>query len=172
MRKKRHRGADEVNLTPLLDVLFSILFIVMFAGAKIQNDNANNVETMQQEINNLNNQVSAYENKDKSYESFVEDAVIVTVDNIKRDNKHILRIYSDGYEDEEITLGTNNTENIKRRVNGYFENVLNDKTDQPIYIVYCCDEKSIYKIEFDSINSTMLELEKNNKEVFYKITEE
>lgn len=172
MRKKKHKGSEEVNLTPLLDVLFSILFIVMFAGAKIQSDNTQNVEAMQQEINELNNQVAAYKNQESSYESFVDDAVIVTIDNIKKNNKHILRIFADGYEDEEIPLGLNNTENTKKRVIGYFDTLLVDKTDQPIYIVYSCDENTIYKVEFDSINSVMLDLEKEHKEVFYKITED
>lgn len=179
MRRRKHRGSEEVNLTPLLDVLFSILFIVMFAGAKIQNDNTENVEAMQteiselnNEINELNNEVTAYKNQETSYDSFLEDALIVTVDNIKSNNKHILRIFAAGYEDEEIILGINNTDNIKKRLNGYFENILIDKAEQPIYIVYNCDDENIYKTEFDSINSTLLTLEKNNKEVFYKISED
>ena len=31
-RSRRSRGSDEINLTPLLDVLFTILFIVMLTG--------------------------------------------------------------------------------------------------------------------------------------------
>ena len=34
--RRRGRGADEINLTPLLDVLFTILFIVMLAGTQTE----------------------------------------------------------------------------------------------------------------------------------------
>ena len=36
-------------------------------------------------------------------------------------------------------------------------------------ILPTCDEKNIYKVEFDSINDALLNLEEKNKEDFYKI---
>ena len=44
MTHKKKRLSDEINLTPLLDVLFSILFIVMLAGTASENTMRQNYE--------------------------------------------------------------------------------------------------------------------------------
>ena len=44
MTHKKKRLSDEINLTPLLDVLFSILFIVMLAGTASENTMRQNHE--------------------------------------------------------------------------------------------------------------------------------
>ena len=49
-RGRRSRGSDDINLTPLLDVLFVILFIVMLAGTQTQKDMQENAEESQSRI--------------------------------------------------------------------------------------------------------------------------
>ena len=59
MSRRRRKNLTEVNLTPLLDVLFSILFIVMMTGAQsrdaMQNDHQEEVARLQREYNEIDN---------------------------------------------------------------------------------------------------------------------
>ena len=50
MRNRRRRGSDEINLTPLLDVLFTILFIVMLTGMQNEQSYAENAEATQAQM--------------------------------------------------------------------------------------------------------------------------
>ena len=157
MKRRKHRGCEEINLTPLLDVLFSILFIVMLAGVKIQNNN-------QDEIERLNKKVSAY-----NY--FMDEVVIVNIENILDEGNYVLCIRTDGYKDEEIILGQKITSLTEKRINKYFENLLEDKSRQPIYIIYNCNRKNIHTDENTLVKNTLEKLEENNQEIFYKYLE-
>ena len=91
-RGRRSRGSDDINLTPLLDVLFVILFIVMLAGTQTQKDMQENAEESLSKISGLEEQVTDLEEqntilqsevnrKDKIEDSgkrYESDAVIVT----------------------------------------------------------------------------------------------
>ena len=169
MRRRKKYGAEEINLTPLLDVLFTVLFIVMLAGTQQQAKSSKETQDMQGQMDRLQEQVSSYESMDNAYTMYASEAVILSVDNIKRGEQHILRINnSDSNEMEEIVLGINSTESTKKRIDSYIEKLVEAKENQPVYIVFTCDEYNIYKIEYDAIDAAFKELERSNKEVFYK----
>lgn len=57
MHRKKRRFAGEINLTPLLDVLFSILFIVMLTGTQSEKLIEKDVEEYKAQIEILENEI-------------------------------------------------------------------------------------------------------------------
>lgn len=57
MHRKKRRFAEEINLTPLLDVLFSILFIVMLTGTQSEKLIEKDVEEYKAQIEILENEI-------------------------------------------------------------------------------------------------------------------
>ena len=130
-RGRRSRGSDDINLTPLLDVLFVILFIVMLAGTQTQKDMQESAEESRSRISGLEEQVTDLEEQNtilqsevsrknkiedsgKRYES---DAVIVTFINEVEDGNHVLRIYKGSDQEvESFRLGSDRTDYTKRHV--------------------------------------------------------
>ena len=173
-RGRRSRGSDDINLTPLLDVLFVILFIVMLAGTQTQKDMQENAEESLSKISGLEEQVTDLEEQNtilqsevnrknkiedsgKRYES---DAVIVTFINEVEDGNHVLRVYKGSDQEvESFRLGSDRT--------------VDDYADHPVFIVFHCDTKSIYrKEEFVPIRDALQTQKQLRKEVFYQIVEE
>lgn len=174
---RRHRRlSGEINLTPLLDVLFSILFIVMLTSARneanMQTEASEKIDTMQQELSDLENQVTVVTNENQSYEMYENNAVIVTIFNVSESNKHILVISNNRSTDEErIQLGEDVTENTALRLNSIIQTIVEETDNQPIYLVFHCDKYCIFTKEYIAIDEALLELENENKEVFYKVME-
>ena len=128
MERRKRKTIAEINLTPLLDVLFSILFIVMMTGMQtkttiqeehqqqinqMQEDYGRQIEQARQELSELEQQVTMYENQLSSYDKYQTEAVIITVSNIVKENKHYL-VIKQGLlleEIETIQLGISKTEN-------------------------------------------------------------
>ena len=161
-RGRRSRGSDDINLTPLLDVLFVILFIVMLAGTQTQKDMQENAEESLSKISGLEEQVTDLEEQNtilqsevnrknkiedsgKRYES---DAVIVTFINEVEDGNHVLRVYKGSDQEvESFRLGSDRTDYTKSHVIGIINDIVDDYADHPVFIVFHCDTKSIYRKE-------------------------
>ena len=194
-RDRRRRGSDEINLTPLLDVLFTILFIVMLAGTQNEQTMLANAEEAQEQIAGLEKQEAGLEGRildleeensilksevnrrdkiqdsNKRYES---EAVVVTFLNEVENGYHVLRIYTGQDEPvESFRLGVDRTEYTKSHVTEIINVIVEDAVDHPVFIVFHCDTKSIYrKEEFNPIRDALEMQKKNRKEVFYQIVEE
>lgn len=187
-RDRRSRGSDEINLTPLLDVLFTILFIVMLTGMQNEKNLQESAETSEAQIAGLEDQVmdleeqntilqsevnrqDKIEDSSKRYES---DAVIVTFINEVKNGNHVLRIYK-GKDDEveSFRLGLDRAEYTRRHVVEIINDIVDNAPDRPVFIVFHCDAKSIYrKEEFNPIKEALETEKKLRKEVFFQIVEE
>ena len=178
MRNNRRKSVSEINLTPLLDVLFSILFIVMMTGMQneqgIKNEYQEQVSQLEQENQQLSEELARSENQMSSYDKYQSEAVILTVNNMLRGDKHYLLLYK-GTDQEEIgsiQMGTNKTENTKARIESLIMELVNDTDNQPVYIVFYCDKKQIYTKEYNAVIEAFNQLQENNKAVFFKVMEE
>ena len=60
-RNRRSRGSDEINLTPLLDVLFTILFIVMLTGMQNERSMEESAQESEAQISGLESRVDELE---------------------------------------------------------------------------------------------------------------
>ncbi len=189
MERRKRKTIAEINLTPLLDVLFSILFIVMMTGVQkettiqeeyqqqinqMQEDYGQQIEQARQELFELEQQVTIYENQMSSYDKYQTEAVIITVNNIVKENKHYL-VIKQGLlleEIETIQLGIYKTENTKLRIYDKICELVEETDNQPVYIVFYCDKKTIYTTEYRAITEAFYELQEKYKEVFFKVMEE
>ncbi len=173
--KGRRRFISEINLTPLLDVLFSILFIVMMTGMQNEQSMKSNyqdqLDRLTQENKTLSENLERREEQLSTYDEFKSDALIITVNNIIRDDDHYLMFY-EGNEEEKmgsIPMGPDKTENTKARVEGLITEKLDEGERKPVYIIFYCDKKSIYTSEYKAVYDKFNELQQNRKEVFFKV---
>ena len=122
---------------------------------------------LQSEVNRKNK----IEDSGKRYES---DAVIVTFINEVEDGNHVLRVYKGSDQEvESFRLGSDRTDYTKSHVIGIINDIVDDYADHPVFIVFHCDTKSIYrKEEFVPIRDALQTQKQLRKEVFYQIVEE
>ena len=178
MRNNRRKSVSEINLTPLLDVLFSILFIVMMTGMQneqgIKSEYQEQVRQLEQENQQLSEELARSENQMSSYDKYQSEAVIITVNNILKDDDHYLLLYkgTDNEEFDRIQMGINKTENTKARIESLIMELVNVSDNQPVYIVFYCEKKQIYTAEYRAVIEAFNQLQENNKSVFFKVTEE
>ncbi len=156
-----------LDFTSLLDVIMILLFIVITNTSRVSAAAMQEAEDLQKELN-------AKQNISESYALYQSEAVIVTITNYAEAEKHLLRISQGETRDDEIivTLGANNTENTERRITNYVNAILAEHENVPVYIVMHKSGSEIYKTEYDSLIKILDKLQKENKAVFYKITEE
>ena len=187
-RSRRSRGSDEINLTPLLDVLFTILFIVMLTGMQNERTMEESAQESEAQITGLESRVDALEEendilksevsrRDKIQDSskrYESGAVIVTLINEAEGGDHILKVYTgQTTPEEEFRLGTDRTDYIRQHMNAIISEIVEGVKDHPVFIVFHCDAGNIYRNEeFKPIREALEYQRKYRKEVFYQIIEE
>ncbi len=185
MRLKKRSDSSEINLTPLLDVLFSILFIVMMAGFQneqgLKSKQERNEEKYKSEITGLRDEKEEISDRLKeaserlsSYEIFQNEAVILTVRNISTDGVNFIKVFEGTGEDEleTIRLGLDNTENSSNRLAALVEGFVRQVNNSPVYVIFYCNREKIYTIEYDALFLTLDRLQRTYKEVFFKTMED
>lgn len=183
MNKRKRSFTEEINLTPLLDALFSILFIVMLSGAQservMQEEAAkqlnSSVSALEKNNQQLKNDIKTLQNINKTIKMFEADAVIITLENINEDGRYILKTFvgqnKEPYFDD-LDLGSDLQlieDSIPRKIG---QTIGESKSRRPVYIVFHCDIKNILTKELFSIKNMLETLENEHSEVFCKIVEE
>ena len=178
MNRRKRYGSSEINLTPLLDVLFTILFIVMLGSARneeVTKENARlKISDLQSQISELEKDVTFFKDSVDSFDLYTQDAVVISISNGADGEEHILMI-SDGVDNmsyETIKLGSDRVTYVRSRLSGMVSEVLEKTDNQPIYIVFHCDKTVIYTTEYSAIDSELRRLQDTYKAVFYKIVSE
>lgn len=182
-RRSRNRNRnDEINLTPLLDVLFTILFIVMLTSVQSEKIIQSEVENSKDQVKELTEKVEQLENELRREEAvndtekrYNSNAVLVTMLNDVEDGNHILKIYTgqDGRLIDSFRLGFNRSQYIGEHLSSVIQGIVDESKDCPVFIVFHCNTHEIYRREeFVPIKGRLELLKAENKEVFYQIVEE
>lgn len=187
----RKFGESDINLTPLLDVLFVILFIVMLGGMESQSrertEAQREIEALQEENallreeNDLLSQEMTqrqetfdtrerqYVSRIGSYELYREQAVILAV-HIEEEGPVRELVIMDDLGQQRIQISENLQtfveERLRRAVEGYAAEA--DADVRPIFVVFNYDPEEIYTYEIRMIDRIMSKLQEEYKEVFYK----
>lgn len=198
MNRRRKRMSEEINLTPLLDVLFSILFIVMLTGAQSEQQLQKDAADSQAQISAMENQIEEltasptkeelealiakleaeldqYLNLSESQQRYETDAVIVTLSNHTENGNHVLKFYvgQDAQLYDSVHMGLDLTEYISNRVSAIVTKIVDASKNRPVYVVFHCDASELYrKEEYIPIRDALEALRETHKEVFYQIVEE
>ena len=151
--RKRRRFVSEINLTPLLDVLFSILFIVMLAGTAGEQGLQKEYLDQVDRNNQLEQDLKLAKDELDSYRLFESEAVILTVINDKDANNHFLSFY-------------------QGRIESLITELIDNTDNQPVYIVFYLDNSKIYTEEYKTVYNILNELQEKHKEVFFKVMRE
>ena len=176
MNHKKRFGDSEINLTPLLDVLFSILFIIMLSSAgneaRTRAEAKAEVEAMQEqmETERVEMNKSIEEMASEAEEVREQEAVIVSVQNTIEAGEHVLKIFVNEDENpyETLKLGLDLTDYTKKRVKSIISELVANVDNAPVFIIFRCEKRLIYTIEYNALNDALNELQDGNKEVFYK----
>lgn len=183
MNKRRRGIGSEINLTPLLDVLFSILFIVMMTGKQNQDDmreqHQTQVVSLREQVQDYKEQIDTYESKLATYELVRDEIVVVTITNTKQEDGHYLSITQGNSlrtgeqqdtELDNIKMGADKLENLKTRLNEILDSVQKENEGHLIYIVFVKRPMELYTYEADTIDEILDTFEKKHETVFMKKT--
>lgn len=173
-RRRRRSAGDEINLTPLLDVLFSILFIALLTSTQSEKLLQADAQETQAQVEVLTSRVDELEAAAESARIYEENAVIVTLLNDIEDGNHVLRV-CEGREaevQETVRMGADRPQYTRSRLRAIIEAYVEGAPDQPVYVVFRCRPDRIYRTEeFLPIQEELQSLRRRHKEVFYEITE-
>lgn len=189
----RKFGESDINLTPLLDVLFVILFIVMLGGmeseSKMRDEAQQEIDALTQENEALEAQLKElaldmderqqasdarereYVHRIDSYELYREQAVILAVHVEERNGIRELVIMDDlGQSRIQISedLQTFVEERLRSTVQSYAASADAPEDARPIFVVFNYEPDGIYTFEIRMIDRIMTKLQEEYKEVFYK----
>ena len=177
MRRRKRFNNSEINLTPLLDVLFSILFIIMLSSAaneaSTRADAREKIKDMKAEVAGIREQydTASTELADASAKNEeYRDAMIISLQNTIEDSVHVLKVYINESDEvyDTIQLGLDLTEYSTNRISAVMKELVDSVDNMPVFVVFTCNKSKIYTIEFNAVNKILVELQDNNKEIFYK----
>ena len=184
----RKKVFEEINLTPLLDALFSILFIVMLSGTQSERINQNNskvledniqilqsdIQTLKDENQHLNNELSKMRSINQGMKHFYEDTLILTLQYVNNTQYLTFSTGEDGVLFTEIAMnGTGDSktdEDDKEYLINFIKNKINNKILEenktgPIHIIFSFDNE-IIKYHYDIITKALNEL--NNPRIYLR----
>lgn len=180
MKRRRRKFSEEINITPLLDVLFVVLFIVMLSGVSgnIANDaliekKNNENKILQNTIVDLEEKLDVANETNKTFSMYEEQTVFITMENREENGVHVLRLYK-GIDHEELSsiqMGANKAHYINNALKERLKEQIDNAGDKPIFVVFHRDsDKIFHKEENVPIENVFMELS-NEKQFFYDIRE-
>ena len=185
----RRKRDQEINLTPLLDVLFVILFILMLSGReneeRLRSQSGQEVAALQEELTRSRTQIAQLE-QDASAAASRERAYADRVDSLElyRDQAVVLTAYIeeteglrelvilDGQERTGIRIEDNSSNYTEGRIRSVVRGCVEKARNQPVFIVFHFSADEIYTYEIRLVERVMLSLQEEYKEVFYKTMRE
>ncbi len=193
-RRFRRNNGQDINLTPLLDVLFVILFIVMLSGRENENrlraESVQETEVLQTQLEDAKEQISRlereagvsaakvrdYSDRIGSYELYREQAVILTLHIEESAGFRELVILGgesvpgavDGEEQVRIQIADDLREYTENRLRDAVAERVGNAQNRPVFIVFHYSADEIYTYEIRLIDRVLLSLQEEYKEVFYK----
>ena len=181
MRRRKEISAE---LTPLLDVILIILFIIMSGSYKaveqaeaekqqayeeIQSVSAEFEscnDELKKELENNSEKLSQAENIISAYESFDKYAVIMSVGIINKSDNSRDIIISDGSKSDTISYNWDNMLYAENSLNVYLENVIKSADSKPVFISFNYKSNEIYVRDYEMISSVIDNTQGKNKNVY------
>lgn len=161
-----------IDLTPLLDVVFVILFLFI-AKASTKNNKtiqekediiAEQIQTISQ-LENQNNNLQSINNELSNINNFNLYASIVDITFIEKKNNMEIIISSNDNKHINIPFKPSSAESKNKLLDSL--NQIKREDSNPIIIVFSYDENTIHREDYFSIYNTILEFQKNCESVFY-----
>lgn len=180
--RRRKRFTEEINLTPLLDVLFVVLFIVMLTGAETQARQEETAEKLQQEVTETkealretSEKLSEADDRLKSFDTADAALTLITLENERVDENNYLYMYEGADLREMQRIPLKNSEDmlsvIQENIVSTLRRVSAENPDKVVFVVFNCDEDIIHNKEYGAIVSALESHERVASDFFFKVVE-
>lgn len=176
------RGEIAVELTPLLDVILIMLFMIMSrssseaqaakeAAASESARYEEEIADMQEIIDENSTELEKASAVIESYETFESYANIVSV-SVMNVSEGERRIYiSSGDDEQTIDFGWDNMKYGENSLRVKLAGIVRRSDDAPVFIVFTYSSGKIFRRDYDMIASVMDELQSRNANVYIQYKE-
>ncbi|MDD7428276.1 MAG: hypothetical protein SOU50_03965 [Oscillospiraceae bacterium] len=165
----RRRNSIGIELTPLLDVILIILFLIITRNSaeteriaeeyeQSEQQHIENEARLEAELENSRQQSADAENIISGYESFDEYSVIIAVGITRRSDGTRTVSVSENGDTSYITYGWDNLRYGENALKAELENMISSAEDRPVFISFNYDENDIYLRDHQLISSVLDDL--------------
>lgn len=166
----KRRNSIGIELTPLLDVILILLFLVITQNNAETERIAEEYETSEQqhienesrleaELENSRLQTADAENIISGYESFDEYSVIIAVGITRRSDGTRTVSLSENGEISHISYGWDSLRYGENALRAELEKMISSAEDRPVFISFNYDENDIYLRDYQLIASVLDDLD-------------
>ncbi|MGN0696948.1 MAG: hypothetical protein ACI4J5_09310 [Oscillospiraceae bacterium] len=174
----RRRNSIGIELTPLLDVILIILFLIITRNSaeteriaeeydKSEQQYIENAARLEAELEDSRQQSADAENIISGYESFDEYSVIIAVGiTRKADGTRTVSVAENG-DTSYISYGWDNLRYGENALKAELEKIISSAEDRPVFISFSYDENDIYLRDHQLITSVLDDLHGDNLYIKY-----
>ena len=184
--RRRRRTDGEINLTPLLDVLFVILFVVMLSGMQSEKTNADAREESREKIEALETEVEELTDEGRIAE--LEEQVRSLTEEMEK--RKDLEETGKAFESRAVLVTIRNTAEeqageggakaqakhyLRTQLTAILRSILSETDPEvPVYAVFHCDsDKILHKEESEIIKEALRSFrETEYSNFYYQVLEE
>ncbi|MGN1415319.1 MAG: hypothetical protein ACI4XF_00610 [Oscillospiraceae bacterium] len=174
----KRRSSIGIELTPLLDVILILLFLVITQNNaeteriaeeydRSEQQYIENTARLEAELENSRQQSADAENIISGYESFEEYSVIIAVGITRRSDGTRTVTLSENGEISHISYGWDSLRYGENALRAELENMISTAGDRPVFISFNYDENDIYLRDHQLISSVLDDLDGDNLFIKY-----
>ena len=175
---KKHRDVA-IELTPLLDVIMILLFLIMMnnsaASKNAKKDAAEKVAEAQAQVQEIEEKLESVEqeklelreknerlsSRAEGLEVFKEYARIVTVSVMYSDKYKRMVLISDGENDDTVIFDDKSLKYGENTLNSKLSEIVSD-SEHPVFLIFTYDENVILHYDREMISSVLTKLQSEN----------
>lgn len=189
----RRRKETVIELTPLLDVILIMLFMIMSAQSKkteeiqsqaqaetaelnsrieqLTEEYADREDKLSAQLSDTESKLSQAEAQISGYEAFREYSDVISI-SVEYTESGERRLYiAEGDSADTITFGWDNLRYGENSLNAALEQKLKAAEENPVFIAFVYDSEKIYRHDYDMITSVMDTLQSKNNDLYIRYTE-
>lgn len=167
----RRRREITVELTPLLDVILIMLFLIMSqsseAAEQTKQEAEQKVSNMECQVEDLRETNAELESRLDSYAAFDEYARIISIDISNKTDGNRMIIVSDGEHTERIEFDWESMRYGENSLRAELIKSIDAWKDMPVFIVFNYDSSGIYRRDYEMITSVIDTIEYENVYIKY-----
>lgn len=189
----RRRKETVIELTPLLDVILIMLFMIMSAQSQkteeiqsqaqaeaaelnsrmeqLSEEYADREDKLTAQLSDTESRLSQAEAQITGYEAFSEYSAVISVSVEYTDNGERKLYIAEGDSVDTISFGWDNLRYGENSLNAALEQKLKAAEGKPVFIAFVYDSEKIYRHDYDMITSVMDELQAKNDDLYIRYTE-
>lgn len=174
----KRRSSIGIELTPLLDVILIILFLIITQNSaeneriaeeydKAEQQYIENTNRLEAELENSIQQTADAENIVSGYESFDEYSVIISIGITRKSDGTRTVSVSENGEISHISYGWDNLRYGENALRAELEKHISAAEERPVFISFNYDENDIYLRDHQLISSVLDDLDGDNLYIKY-----